>query len=81
MTARRRNLGFDQVIARLRSGAALNLQYVRSKPAWTVNGVDVAPEIVSSLIDCGRIEPTGDASLGDGFSQTWRTTQPFDDSS
>jgi hypothetical protein len=72
MAPRRHGLSFGQALARLRSGAVLNLQYVRNKPASALDGADVAPEIVSSLINCAEIEPAGDALFDDGLSQTWR---------
>jgi hypothetical protein len=72
MAARRRTLTSAQVTARLRSGAALNLQFIKNKPAWTLSGDDVAPEIVSSLINRAWLEPAGDSLLDDGLSQTWR---------
>ena len=74
MVARRR-LTFSQAIARMRTGAVLSLQYVRSKPVWELDSVDVAPEVAVRLIDCAEITAAGDALFTDVPGQTWRATQ------
>jgi hypothetical protein len=66
---------FAQATERMRGGALLRLEYRQGAPAWTLDSVDVALEVVALVLACGEVEPDNDSLFAGAANQTWRLRQ------
>lgn len=56
----------------MRDGALLRFEFDKSRPAWTLDGEAVSPEVVTMLIATKDFEADPDALFPGAPAQVWR---------
>jgi hypothetical protein len=69
----RRLSNVDQVLAAMRKGEPLHLQYENGRAIWLLSGRrNVAAHVAALVIGNASVVPVGDALFADLPGQTWR---------
>jgi hypothetical protein len=71
----RRLSNVDQVLAAMKKGEELHLQYENGRAIWSLSGGrNVAAHVAALIMNNPSIAPAGDSLFPDSPSQTWRYT-------
>jgi hypothetical protein len=65
-------MSFPQAIEKMKSGASLRFEHDQTRPAWSIDGEPVHPEVVNLLITTKGVEPDNDGLFDGAVAQTWK---------